>query len=73
MPIYQYRCSACHQETEVLLKRFNAPHPTDCPECGGVYSLTQCVTAPGVRFSGQGYYETDEKPKDKRGTVSVKS
>ena len=33
MPIYEYRCSACGQEHEVLQK-VTEPPLTECPSCG---------------------------------------
>jgi len=65
MPIYQYHCQACHHEIEVLL-RGQDQHPTDCAQCHQPGTLRQCVTAPHMRLKGGGYYETDEKPKNKQ-------
>lgn len=64
MPIYQYRCRECNQEVEVLQK-MSEPPLTNCEHCHQS-SLEKCVTAPRFRFSGKGYYETDEKPTAKQ-------
>lgn len=70
MPIYEYRCSVCHHETEVL-HGMNETIDQVCPQgCGN--TLARLVSAPKVRFSGQGYYETDEKPKEKQRNVLTK-
>ena len=61
MPIYQYRCRDCGTEQELLLK-MDEPLTTPCVRCHA-HTLEKCVTAPRVRFKGQGYYETDEKSK----------
>ncbi|MCC6651146.1 MAG: zinc ribbon domain-containing protein [Candidatus Eisenbacteria bacterium] len=33
MPLYEYRCSGCHQSFETLLDRWDSPAPP-CPQCG---------------------------------------
>ena len=71
MPIYDYRCSVCGEKTEILhghSQTIEQACPEGCPKgCG--QTLTRMVSAPKIRFSGQGYYETDEKPKDKQRNV----
>lgn len=70
MPIYDYRCRACQFEIEVLQKATDESLKT-CPSCQKE-TLFKCVSAPSVRFSGGGYYETDEKPKDKQRHILTK-
>ncbi len=65
MPIYQYRCQECGHEMEALQKMSDLPL-TDCEACKQTNSLEKCITAPSIRLSGSGYYETDEKPKNKQ-------
>ncbi len=36
MPIYEYRCEACHTAFEKLRPMREAESPTDCPLCGNV-------------------------------------
>lgn len=57
MPIYEYRCSACGHEKEVLQKMSDAPL-TDCPACGKP-TLKKLVSAAGFQLKGSGWYATD--------------
>mgnify|MGYP003625939482 CR=1 FL=1 len=66
MPIYEYRCTVCRHQKEIL-HGINHPATEVCPKCGE--ALERLISAPSVRFAGQGYYETDEKPKDKQRNV----
>jgi len=52
---------------EFLQKIDEAPKE-ECPKCQA-NALRRCISAPSVRLSGGGYYETDEKPKDKQRNV----
>lgn len=56
MPLYEYLCTACGERTE-LLRGFNQPPLTECPQCGGL--LTKLVSAPAIQFKGSGFYLTD--------------
>ena len=69
MPIYEYRCSACGQEHEVLQK-VTEPPLTECPSCGKP-ALQKLLTAAGFQLKGSGWYATDfkggaKKPDDKK-------
>jgi putative FmdB family regulatory protein len=69
MPIYEYRCSLCGQEHEVLQK-VSEPPLTDCPSCGKP-GLQKVLTAAGFHLKGSGWYATDfkggtKKPDDKK-------
>lgn len=59
MPFYEYQCSACGAQTEVLQKITDAPL-RKCPECGR-NQLKKLVSAPVFRLKGGGWYETDFK------------
>ena len=59
MPFYEYQCSACGAQTEVLQKITDAPLKK-CPECGK-NQLVKLVSAPVFRLKGGGWYETDFK------------
>lgn len=63
MPIYEYQCTACQHELEVLQKVSDA-RLTLCPQCGRE-TLQKKVSAAGFRLKGGGWYETDFKS-DKR-------
>lgn len=66
MPIYEYRCSSCGHEKEVLQKLSDAPL-TECPACGKS-TLRKLVSAAGFHLKGSGWYATDfkggSKPKE---------
>jgi putative FmdB family regulatory protein len=65
MPIYEYKCSGCGHEKEVLQKMSDAPL-IECPACGKP-ALTKLISAAGFQLKGSGWYATDFK-----GSKSVK-
>src|SRR3546814_13556531 len=80
MPVYDYHCTACGADSEILHK-ISDPPETVCPECGKTKLIKQ-VSAAGFRLSGGGWYDTafksggkkkldGEKGGDKRDRKSV--
>ena len=63
MPTYQYECSACGHEMEVL-QSMTEKRLTKCPECGKNKLERLIGTGTGIIFKGSGFYETDYKKKD---------
>lgn len=63
MPTYQYHCSECGQDLEVVQK-FSDASLTECPSCEG--SLRKVYNAVGVVFKGSGFYSTDNRSKDNK-------
>ena len=59
MPIYEYRCSSCGAQDDVMQKMSDAPLTT-CPECGKETFVKQ-LTSAGFQLKGSGYYATDFK------------
>lgn len=59
MPIYEYRCTSCGIEKEVMQKMSDAPLTT-CPECGKETFAKQ-LSAAGFQLKGSGWYATDFK------------
>ena len=59
MPIYEYRCTECGQQTEVLQK-ISEPALTVCTACGKP-TLTKLLSAAGFQLKGSGWYATDFK------------
>lgn len=53
MPLYEYKCTACHKHTEKIQK-FSDPEITTCPHCGG--HIERVLSAPAVSFKGGGWY-----------------
>lgn len=59
MPIYEYSCSGCGHNKEVMQKMSDAPLTT-CPECGKA-SFAKQLSAPGFQLKGKGWYASDFK------------
>jgi len=64
MPIYEYQCTECGYQTEVLQKISDDPMK-DCPQCGKP-AMKKMVTAAAFRLKGGGWYETDFKSGKKK-------
>ena len=64
MPIYEYQCTACDKEIEVIQKISDAPLQM-CPACGES-ALKKKISAAAFRLKGGGWYETDFKTGDKK-------
>ena len=64
MPIYEYRCSECGQDHEVLQK-VSEPPLTACPACGKP-ALQKQLSAAGFQLKGSGWYATDFKGSGKK-------
>ncbi len=63
MPIYEYQCTGCHHQLD-LLQKVNEPPVTTCPQCAKE-TLVRLVSAPGFQLKGTGWYATDFKDKGK--------
>ena len=50
MPMYEFRCRACGEVFEELLKRDDAGAPA-CPKCGAA-DTERCITAPAPLKTG---------------------
>jgi putative FmdB family regulatory protein len=59
MPIYEYRCTECGHQTEVLQK-ISEPPLTVCTACGKP-SFAKLLSAAGFQLKGSGWYATDFK------------
>lgn len=68
MPTYQYRCTDCSAEHEVV-QRFTDDPLTDCPSCDG--NLRKVYSAVGVVFKGSGFYATDNRSKNTSSTAAT--
>jgi putative FmdB family regulatory protein len=71
MPIYEYVCSACGRETEIMHK-ISDPTPRKCPKCGKL-KLSKQMSATGFRLGGGGWYETDFKSSGKKNLAGDKA
>jgi len=64
MPFYEYQCTNCRHEEEVLQKISDKPLKK-CPECGKS-TMQKKVSAAAFRLKGGGWYETDFKSGNKK-------
>ena len=64
MPIYEYRCSECGHDHEVLQK-VSEPPLIECPACGKP-ALQKQLSAAGFQLKGSGWYATDFKGSGKK-------
>ena len=67
MPIYEYQCTKCGHQEEVIQKISDKPLKK-CPECGKS-AMEKLVSAPSFRLKGGGWYETDFKSGKKKNVV----
>jgi len=70
MPIYEYKCSKCEHQFEVI-QRFSDNPIESCPECNEK-QVKKLVSAPSFRLKGGGWYETDFKTGSKKNIVDTK-
>ena len=56
MPLYEYKCEACGNRFEKIVK-FSDPPIETCPECGG--RVHKLLSSPAIQFKGSGWYITD--------------
>ena len=71
MPIYDYKCSNCGHQVEIIQKISDKPIKI-CPKCGKS-NLKKLISAPSFRLKGGGWYETDFKTGKKRNLLSSES
>jgi putative FmdB family regulatory protein len=64
MPFYEYQCTKCGHEEEILQKITDKPLKK-CPECGKL-TMKKMVSAAAFRLKGGGWYETDFKSGPKK-------
>ena len=65
MPTYEYACSSCGTQIDVV-QSFTEDPLTVCEVCGG--PLRRVFHPVGVLFKGSGFYSTDNKSKKKKGS-----
>jgi putative FmdB family regulatory protein len=59
MPIYDFQCSECGYQQE-LMRKVSAPSVDECPQCKQ-QTFSKKVSAPNFQLSGSGWYATDFK------------
>jgi|TARA_B100000900_G_scaffold415828_2_gene447392 putative FmdB family regulatory protein len=68
MPIYDYKCSKCDHEFE-LIQKFSDNPVKKCPKCHK-NSVSKMISAPSFRLKGGGWYETDFKTGNKKNLLT---
>ncbi len=63
MPTYEYECSGCGHEFEMLQSMKDAKLKK-CPKCGKLKLHRLIGSGTGLIFKGSGFYETDYKRKE---------
>jgi putative FmdB family regulatory protein len=58
MPTYQYACTNCEHEFEIV-QSFTDDALTICPQCQG--AIRKVYGGVGVQFKGSGFYKTDSQ------------
>ena len=66
MPTYQYACTACGEQLEVV-QSFSDAALTECPACAG--QLRKVFSAVGIVFKGSGFYRTDSRSNGSKGST----
>ncbi len=61
MPIYEYKCTKCNKQFD-LLQKMSAPPIAQCPDCI-TDTAHRLVSAPSFQLKGDGWYVTDFKDK----------
>lgn len=59
MPIYEYSCTNCHHNFD-LMQKINDKPVTQCPKCFEE-AVIRLVSAAGFQLKGSGWYATDFK------------
>lgn len=67
MPTYQYACTACGEQLEVV-QSFSDEPLTTCPSCEG--RLRKVFSPVGIVFKGSGFYRNDSREKVASGAKS---
>ena len=62
MPLYAYKCPACGNEVDMMIRSEDASKTVPvCSKCGTV--LHKQFSAPSFAFRGSGFYATEYKGK----------
>jgi putative FmdB family regulatory protein len=69
MPIYEYKCTKCHEQFEVMQK-FSDDQLKKCESCGG--KLKKLITNTSFVLKGSGWYVTDYPSADREKATGKK-
>lgn len=56
MPLFEYKCSACN-ETSELLQKHEEGTPSECPLCNAEGSLERQLSLSSFQLKGGGWYK----------------
>ena len=76
MPLYDYRCTECGREVEVM-HGIHESGPATCEDCGG--AMRKALSPPAIHFKGSGWAKKDaaaataKKAKPKAGSTGEAS
>lgn len=59
MPIYDFKCTECGHQDEIM-RKISADSTTVCPECSKE-TFSKMLSAPSFQLNGTGWYATDFK------------
>ncbi len=68
MPVYEYECTACKKQFEIVQKITDDPVAT-CPECTG--ALKKMISNTSFVLKGTGWYVTDYARNGKKAEAST--
>lgn len=68
MPLYEYHCTHCGEQTELLQKMSDEP-AKKCPHCS-TDNLIKQISAAGFQLKGNGWYVTDFRDKKPAATTA---
>jgi putative FmdB family regulatory protein len=69
MPVYEYQCTKCKKEFEVMQKITEEPL-SECSACGG--ELKKLITNTSFVLKGSGWYVTDYPSADRKKALDSK-
>ncbi|HDH13663.1 MAG TPA: zinc ribbon domain-containing protein [Nitrospirae bacterium] len=69
MPVYEYECTKCNEQFEVMQKITDDPL-AKCSSCGG--ELKKLITNTSFVLKGSGWYVTDYPSADRKKAMEAK-
>ena len=69
MPIYEYQCTSCHHDFDLMQKISEEP-VKQCPHCKKNTAI-KLISAAGFQLKGTGWYATDFKDKKDKKTSTT--
>ncbi len=69
MPVYEYECTKCNKQFEIMQKISDDPL-TRCRECGG--NLKKLITNTSFVLKGSGWYVTDYPSAERKKAIEAK-